>query len=128
MIKQICAVCGMKNELGKNGVCKNAKCRREHQRIYLKEYRRKNIEKVRQWLRDSQKRRLAKRGPNHCLDCGIEVNNYHIKYCDNCKHKKSLEYQKNYYELHKKQEATRKAIWFQNNKKNILERRKSRSL
>ena len=128
MIQQICAVCGEKKEFNIREVCKDAECRREHQRIYLKEYRERNKEKVRQWMRESQKRRMERRGPNYCTMCGKKLPNYHMKYCDECKRIKSLEIQKTYYSRHKKEEASRKARWFKENKQLILERRKRRLL
>jgi hypothetical protein len=51
-----------------------------------------------------------------------------MKYCDECKRIKSLEIQKTYYGRHKKEEASRKARWFKENKQLILERRKRRLL
>jgi len=60
--------------------------------------------------------------------CGKKLPNYHMKYCDECKRIKSLEIQKTYYSRHKKEEASRKARWFKENKQLILDRRKRRLL
>ena len=116
-------------------VCNNGKCYRKLRKDYFKKYSEKNPEKVTQWRkigsRNSYKKYIENRPLRRCKVCSDLIGDgmdYSKALCDSCRDEGLRNANKRYYEKNRDKEVARKAKWFQENKRAIVIRSRTRAL